>query len=276
MPLALRISFLSFIILLNVLYPGYSYGQKLSIEDSLQILQYEKQLNLDLVGDIPGADKPYTVEIIDSVLRESRMGFGGGNVHYAPDSAFKIYIIEGDGGGPYSNSMYHAFLHFKNGKRLDLEDNIDPITGIYKTGPFTYLAIHHFWSRSASSHSEEYYTVTQFSIDKDSMQYISMQYTDKWPFYSPGIYDKDFTIYTYHNYANPGTTYMRYNPKTKRLSYRFMVGRGQAELNHNDQLSLFKNDNQVLQVTGACVVKNGLLQFAGEKFKILDWKERNE
>src|SRR5687768_14685577 len=98
MPLVLRIPLLSFIIFLIFLCPGYSYGQKLLEEDSLQILQYEKQLNLDLVGDIPGADKPYTDEIIDSVLRESRMGFGGGNVRYAPDSAFKIYIIEGDGG----------------------------------------------------------------------------------------------------------------------------------------------------------------------------------
>lgn len=89
MPLVLRIPLLSFIILLTALFPGYSYGQKLSMEDSLQILQYEKQLNLNLVheilgtdeaDEILGADKVNTAEIIDSILHENRMGFGGGKV----------------------------------------------------------------------------------------------------------------------------------------------------------------------------------------------------
>ncbi len=273
MPPVLRISLLSFIVLLTALSPGYGYGQQLSNEDSLQIEQYARQLNMNLVKETPDDNKVYTDEMIDSILRESRMGYGGGNVHYAPDSAFKIYIIYGNGGGPYGNEVYHGYLHFKNGKRLDLEDNIDPITDIYKTGPFIYIAIHHFWGRSSSSTSEEYYTVSQFSVDKDSIQYISMKCTNKWPIYSPGIYDKDFTIYTYFYYENSGKTYMRYDQKTKRLSYRFMFGREQAELSYDHLLPLFKKENQVLQVTGACVVKNGLLQFAGEKFKIVDLKE---
>jgi hypothetical protein len=242
------------------------------MEDSLQILQYKKQLNLDLVGDISGADKPYTDEIIDSVLRESRMGYGGGNVHYAPDSAFKIYIIDGSGGRPYDNSMYHSFLHFKNGKRIDVGDDLDPITGVYKTGPFTYIAIQHYFSRSNAVHTE-YYALTQFSVIKDSIQYISLECTDKRPLYYPG---NNFTIYTHHLYENAGKTYMSFDPKTKKMSYRFMVGREQANEQKEELSSLFKNDNQVLQVTGTCMVKNGLLQFAGETFKILAWKEPNE
>ncbi|HEX6428301.1 MAG TPA: hypothetical protein VF008_11465 [Niastella sp.] len=275
MPLVIRTPLLLFLILLTALYPGSGYSQQMSQEDSLQIEQYATQLNRNLI-ETPGDSIVYTDEIIDSLLNEYRMGYGGGKVHYAPDSAFKIYIIEGSGGGLYGNEIYHTYLHFKNGKRLNLEEDIDPVTGIYKTAAFTYMVLQHYWSRSGSAHTEEYYAVTQFSVEKDSIQYMSLKCTDKWPFYPPDQYDNNFTIYTYHNYANPGTTYMRYDPKTKRLSYRFMVGRGQAELNHNDQLSLFKNENQVLQVTGSCVLKNGLLQFAGEKFKIVDWKEKNE
>jgi hypothetical protein len=66
---------------------------------------------------------------------------------------------------------------------------------------------------------------------------------------------------------------MRYDPKTKRMSYQFMFGREQANGRYEHLSALFKNENQVLQVTGACVVKNGLLQFAGEKFKIVEWNE---
>jgi hypothetical protein len=282
MPLFLRISLLSFIVLLTALSPGYSYGQQLSTEDSLQIGQYAKQLNLHMVHDIlgeneadeiPGADSTYTDEIIDSILRENRVGFGGGTVHYAPNSAFKIYIIEGSSGGAYGNSVYESFLHFKNGNHLDLEDDFDPVRGIYKTGPSTYIVIQNYGYRSAAVHTEEYYTLTQFSIDNDAIQYLSIKGTDKWPLFD---IDKDFTIFTINFYANAGKTYMRYDPKTKRLSYRFMFGREQAELSYDHLLPLFKNENQVLQVTGSCLVKNGLLQFAGEKFKIVDWKEKSE
>jgi hypothetical protein len=270
------------LLLLILFFTCHSYGQQLSTEDSLQILQYEKQLNLNLVheilsaeeaDEILGTDKVNTAEIIDSILHENRMGYGGGTVHYAPDSAFKIYIIEGNGGGAYGNSMYESFLHFKNGKHLDLEDDFDPVTGIYKTGPATYIVIQHYFSRSAAVHTEEYYTLTQFSVDKESIQYMSIKCTDKWPLdYS----DNNFTIYTLNFYANSGETYMRYDPKTKRLTYRFLFGREQAIGRYEHQLPLFKNENKVLQVTGTCVVKNGLLQFAGEKFKIVDWKEESE
>ena len=276
MPLVVRTPLLSLVILLTSLYPGYSYGQQTSMEDSLQILQYAKQLNRNLATETPEDNKAYTDEMIDSTLRDNSMGYGGGTVHYAPDSAFKIYIIEGRGGAPYGNQDYQSFLHFKNGKRLDLEDDFDLVTGIYKTGPFTYMAIQHYWSRSASAHTSAYYAVTQFSVEKDSIQYMSLKCTDKWPFYPPDKYDNNFTIYTYHNYANPGKTYMRYDPKTKRLSYRFMVGREQAESSYEHLLPLFKKDNQVLQVTGTCVLKNGLMQFAGEKFKMVNWVEKSE
>ena len=282
MPLVLRIPLLSVIFLSIALSPGYSYGQQLSKEDSLQILQYEKQLNLNMVheilgadeaDEILGADKPNKDEIIDSILHENRMGYGGGTVHYAPDSAFKIYIIEGNGGGAYGNSVYESFLHFKNGNHLDLEDDFDPVTGIYKTGASTYIVIQHYFSRSAAVHTEEYYAVTQFSIDNNAIQYIPIKGTDKWPLFDV---DKNFTIYSYHYYANAGKTYMRYDPKTNKLSYRFMFGREQANGRYEHLSSLYKNENQVLQVTGACVVKNGLLQFAGEKLKIVDSKVSNE
>jgi hypothetical protein len=104
MPLTVRFSLLSFTILLTALHPGYSYAQQLSEKDSLQILQYANQLNRQLVKEMPDEDnKAYTDEIIDSILSSYRMGFGGGKVHYAPDSAFKIYIIDGNGCGPYGN-----------------------------------------------------------------------------------------------------------------------------------------------------------------------------
>jgi hypothetical protein len=268
MPLVVRISLLSFTILLTAFHPGYSYAQQLSAEDSLQILQYAKQLNRQLATSEED-NKVYTDEVIDSILSINRMGFGGGKVHYAPDSAFKIYIIDGNGGGPYGNEIYESYLHLKNGKRLDLDDDFGPVTGIYKTGPFTYLVIQHYWSRSASSHSEAYYTLTQLSVEKDSIQYHAIICTDKWPIYYSYNNDKNFTIYTYHNYENAENTYMRYDPKTNKLSYSFIIGQGQANGNYDH---LFKKENQVLQVTGSCVVKNGLLQFAGEKLKIVPWK----
>lgn len=272
MSLIIRFSLLSFTILLTALHPGYSYAQQLSEEDSLQVLQYAKQLNRQLIKETAEeGNKPYTDEIIDSILSSYRMGFGGGKVHYAPDSAFKIYIIDGNGGGPYGNEVYKSYLHFKNGKRLDLDDDFDPVTGIYKTGPFTYIVIQHYWSRSSSSHSEVYYTLTQFSVEKDSIQYHTIKGTDKWPLYY-SYNDKDFTIYTFHNYENAENTYMRYNPKTNKLSYGFIIGQEQANGNYDHLLPLYKNESQVLQVTGSCVVKNGLLQFAGEKLKIVSQK----
>jgi hypothetical protein len=269
MPPVLRIPLFSFIILLTAFYPGYSYGQKLLEEDSLQILQYEKQSDLNLVCEILNEDKVYTDEIIDSVLNEHRnRGFGGGTVHYAPDSAFKIYIIARKDGSAYDNSIYHSYLHFKNGKRLDLGDYLEPVTGIYKTGPFSYFAIQHVYTRSGVIQSIETYTLTQFSVDKDSIQYMSIKCPDKQPLY----YSDNFAISTLYSFANDGDSYMRYDPKTKRLSYRFIVGHEEAESYYQQLLPLFKNDTQALQVTGACVVKNGVLQFAGEKFKMVDGK----
>jgi hypothetical protein len=245
-------------------------------EDSLQIVQYTKQLNRELVKEsAEEGNTIYTDEIIDSILSSNRMGFGGGKVHYAPDSAFKIYIINGNGGAPYGNEVYESYLHFKDGKRLDMDDDFDPVAAIYKTGAFTYLVIQHYWSRSSSSHAEVYYTLTQFSVEKDSIQYHAIQGTNKWPLYYT-YNDKDFTIYTYHVYENAEKTYMRYNPKTKKLNYSFMIGREQADGRYDDLFPVNKNENQALQVTGTCVVKNGLLQFAGEKFNIVAWKSATE
>ena len=262
-----------FSLLFIALHPCYGFTQQLSEEDSLQIQQYVKQLNRQLVTQTPEeGNKAYTDEIIDSILSSNRMGFGGGKVHYAPDSAFKIYIIDGNGGGPYGNEMYESYLHFKNGKRLDLDDDFDPVTGIYKTGPFTYIVIQHYGSRSSSSNAEVYFTLTQFSIEKDSIQYHAIKGTDKWPLSYSSDNDKDFTIYTYYNYENAENTYMRYNPKNNKLSYGFIIGQEQANGSYDHLLSLYKNENQVLQVTGSCVVKNGLLQFAGEKLKIVSRK----
>jgi hypothetical protein len=264
-------SLLLLIILLPAFYPGYSYAQQQSVEDSLQIEQYARQLNRQLVMVSPeDSNKVFTDEIIDSILNSNRMGFGGGKVHYAPDSAFKIYIINGNGGGPYGNEMYESYLHFKNGKRLDPDDDFDPVAGIYKTGPFTYIVIQHYWSRSSSSRSEEYYTLTQFSVEKDVIEYHAISGTDKWPLYYSFNHDKDFNIYTYHNYVNAENTYMRYNPKTNKLSYGFIIDQGQANGRFDDLFPLNKNENQVLQVTGSCVVKNGLLHFAVEKFKCVE------
>lgn len=275
MPRILRFSLLSFTILLIAFHPGYSYAQQLSEEDSMQILQYAKQLNRQLVKETSEEDTTaYTDEIIDSILSSYRMGFGGGKVHYAPDSAFKIYIINGSGGGAYGNEIYESYLHFKNGKCLQLDDDFDPVTGIYKTGAFTYIAIQHYWSRSASWHSEVYYTLTQFSVEKDSIQYHTIQCTNKWPL-DHSYNDKDLTIYTYQNYENAENTYMRYNPKTNKLSYGFVIGQEQANGRYEHLLPLFKNENQVLQVTGSCVVKNGLLHFAGEKVKTVSRKDNN-
>lgn len=250
-------------------------GQTLLKEDSLQILKYVKELNRSLAYDLFEGEQGFSDEIIDSVLSSNRMGYGGGNVYYSPDSSFKIYVIEGNGGGAYGISVHESFIQFKNGKALNIIEPLFPITDIHQIGKKTYIIIQNFWTRGASVHTENNYKVTQISIENDTLTYVPFKFPNSNPIYNknqPG----SFTIYTYHFYENLDKTFMYYDSKNRKLVYSFIIDHYQASSYHEEILDKFKNENQIAEVKGSFVVKDGTLQFNSEVYRGMDFKFEEE
>lgn len=86
----------------------------------------------------------YSDHDLDSILAETRTAITCGRVLYAPDSAFKIVVVEGQGCGERCHAFYKTWLHFNDGSGMVLSDaGFENVTAIEKLPDGNYLV----WER---------------------------------------------------------------------------------------------------------------------------------
>lgn len=100
--------------LISALTTTLSYAQDLDVNEFYQYVGMEKMDSLVLQHANDSLWAFYE--------EETTVSFDDGQVYYAPDSAFRIYHIEGEGCGPaYCNPFYEIFWGYFNPKTEEFE-----------------------------------------------------------------------------------------------------------------------------------------------------------
>lgn len=109
---------------------------------------------------------------LDSILWEDeRMKFESAEMIWAPDSTFRICVIEMQGCGAYCNPSWHAWLHFNDGSGYVLKDaDFVDILSIDKMPDGKYLIAETSYGRSGVYGCRSY-SVSLISFERYQIKY---------------------------------------------------------------------------------------------------------
>ncbi len=110
--------------------------------DQLILEKHRRQLNLEYTTRELSILQRKNKKLVDSLLNNNNPIYTDGNIVYAPDGKFKIFVFEGNDCGAHCSTFYSAFIHIPS-KNKDLIKSIDllPVTGIYKLPDEKYLIL---------------------------------------------------------------------------------------------------------------------------------------
>lgn len=113
-------------------------------EDSLLLIQYQQKIIMEIFE----LDSFITEEEKQIYLEQTNFNLQDGSVKYAPDSTFKIFVIEGDDCGASCSNFYYSFIHyFYLGKEIVIPADFTDIDTIYELEKNKYLIL-----QSSSEH----------------------------------------------------------------------------------------------------------------------------
>jgi hypothetical protein len=179
-----------------------------SKEDSLLLIQYRQKI----IKEIFELDSSITEEEMQKFLEETNFNLQDGLVKYAPDSTFKIFVIEGDDCGASCSNFYYSFIHFIfEKKEIALPSDFTDIDTIFKLEKNKYLIL-----QSSSEHPvgpvyNYCKTADLISITADSV------------FYHPILHkgDSTFKVCQQESAITESQPFITYNTKQKLLDYSY-------------------------------------------------------
>jgi hypothetical protein len=113
-------------------------------EDSLLLIQYRQKIIMEIFE----LDSFINEEEKQIYLEQTNFNLQDGSVKYAPDSTFKIFVIEGDDCGASCSNFYYSFIHYiYSGKEIAMPADFTDIDTIYELEKNKYLIL-----KSSSEH----------------------------------------------------------------------------------------------------------------------------
>jgi len=177
-------------------------------EDSLLLIQYRQKI----LNEIFEFDSLMTEEEKQLYLEETNFNLQKGSVKYAPDSTFKIFIIEGDDCGASCSNFYYSFIHYIFYKKeIALPSNFTDIDTICKLEKNKYLIL-----QSSSEHPvgpvyNYCKTADLVTFKADSVYYHPILYKG----------DSTFKVCQQESAVTESQPFITYNTKQKLLNYSY-------------------------------------------------------
>ncbi|MDJ1469647.1 hypothetical protein [Xanthocytophaga flava] len=176
--------------------------------DSLIVAKYRLALIRGYMED----DSLVTESEMDSILQEMRISLSSGEVFYAPDSTFKIYVIEGESCGGYCNPLWSSYIHYNlKSKQVIKEADFTSITSIHKLPDEKYVIMEHSYGRPASVMSVVCNHARVISFQNDSILTHSIGNNS----------EGKFEFCQQNTVQLEEEPYIRYDLKSKRLTYLY-------------------------------------------------------
>ncbi len=114
----------------------------------------------------------YSDKELDSLLNENGIRIGKGKVIYAPDSAFKIFVVAGESCGAYCNPFWETWLHFNDGSGMVItKAGFENVTSIKFLPDGKYLVQEDSWGRSGPRGIEQI-CLTTLSVNGHEIKYF--------------------------------------------------------------------------------------------------------
>ena len=179
-----------------------------SIEDSLLLNQYRQKI----IKEIFELDSLITEVEMQLFLEETNFNLQVGFVKYAPDSTFKIFVIEGDDCGASCSNFYYSFIHYIfDKKEIALPADFTDIDTICKLEKNKYLIL-----QSSSEHPvgpvyNYCKTADLVSFTADSVYYHPILYKG----------NSTFKVCKQESAITESQPYITYNTKLKLLNYSY-------------------------------------------------------
>ena len=144
--------------------------------DSVQLEAYTNAIKYSFFEDYDSLT-PWEV---DSLFYEENQNILAQEVHYAPDSSFKIFTIEVEGCGAYCNSTWYSWLHYNLlGTEQSMEVNLSAIEAIHVLPDNKYLVIDRSWGRPASVLTVSCLGARLLSFSGDSLNFHPIAYRNQ-------------------------------------------------------------------------------------------------
>lgn len=202
----------------------HEYDNPISGQDSIILARHIIHERKELAA-LYGTDTvSLTLEQLDSIDNAGPGGIGGGIVRYAPDSAFKIFVIDGEDCGAHCSPFWISYLHLTGPSgKIFTEPQFRPVGSIYIMPDEKYLVIQDAGERCGPT-----YCITRYasliSIYPDSVISTPIRYQD--PRYErdghkPPYIDPDFVIWQ-EGWVD-GDISMYYDETLKRLNYQYCI-----------------------------------------------------
>lgn len=119
-------------------------------------------------------------EYMDSLLRIENTSIFKGGLFWAPDSAFKIMVVEGEGCGAYCNPFWESRLITATGLQVNTL-NFTQIDTIHQVSHDAYLVIQSHFGRPAGFFTVTGKSAIMLRLNKDSVNQIPIPYNHpKW------------------------------------------------------------------------------------------------
>lgn len=113
----------------------------------------------------------YSDKELDSLLAEYGTSVSGGKFIYAPDSTFKIFVVEGESCGAYCNPFWETWLHFNDGSGMVItKAGFENVSSIEVLSDGKYLVWENTWGRSGPRGIEQI-CVTHLSVKGHELNY---------------------------------------------------------------------------------------------------------
>lgn len=177
-------------------------------EDSLLLIQYHQKI----LNEIFEFDSLINEGQKQLYLEETNFNLQEGSVKYAPDSTFKIFVIEGDDCGASCSNFYYSFIHYVySGKEIALKADFTDIDTIYKLEKNKYLIL-----QSSSEHPvgpvyNYCKTANLISFTADSVYYQPINYKG----------NSTFKVCQQESAITESQPFITYNAKYKLLNYSY-------------------------------------------------------
>jgi hypothetical protein len=192
--------------------------------DSLQLKRYVNTAKLNYADWNGDSLDIVNWDVVDSLLNEGRINCCDGKIFYAPDSLFKIYVIEGEGCGAYCNPFWESYACSADNRKLSAsqEFSFTNILNIHKLPDDKYLILQQEWGRAASVLSVDCRMATLVSLRNDSLifHHVLKDIEDE-NLMKDFYYGITGLSFCQEHYIPSGELSVQYNARTNELAYNF-------------------------------------------------------
>lgn len=252
-------------------YLDYERIDKFSGNDSLIIAYYIRLLDAELsIGfEYDPEDSMYSI-LVNRVMNEDESveeafpnntvaSWSNGEVYYAPDSAFKIFVFEGNQGGATAQPMYHSLIQLKSGKTIRyFENEMTPIKSFYQAGPKNYVIIQSSWSGGNAGGTN--YSISQLSIENDSVSISTLLNENQNTELNRYLYSGSFKIHGSNGMED--LIYLKHDSINNRINFSYAKTGYELENYEHELIKLIPKSlfpvkpNEIILVTGEFEIVN--------------------